>query len=250
MKGGTHNMMGNGSLRRLALALLVYWPLQGGGAEIVGRVRVQHAGLFAAAGPLAPGGISVSLVPLAGQALPRVATRNHRIEIRDQAFVPSYLTVQRGDELQFVSRDPVFHKLFSLSRVQPFGLDMDKVGSDGQPRASALYPLTETGPWHVFCRIHSRMYFRVDVVATPYYTMISDGGEFHFSGLAPGRWQVRVAAIGSEPLLVTAEAITAPPPLQIVLPVKGGSAPPLTNTVPGNAAEPSRHAHTETVGEN
>ena len=75
----------------------------------------------------------------------------------------------------------------------------------------------------MFCRIHSMMYFRVDVVDTPYYTMIQDGGEFRFTGLASGRWQIRVAAIGSEPLLLTTDAITAPPPLQIVLPVKGGA---------------------------
>lgn len=228
----THIRSRNRSATLSALTLLSLWPLLGGGAEIAGRVRVQHAGLFAAADQSVPGGISVSLRPLAGQALPNMPARVHRIEIHNKIFAPLYMTVQRGDQLQFVSRDPVFHKLFSLSKVQPFTLDLGKVGADGQPRSSALYPLTETGPWHVFCRIHSMMYFRVDVVDTPYYTMINDGGEFHFSGLAPGRWQVRVAAIGSEPLLLTTDAITAPPPLQIVLPVKGGLA-----TLPAHPAQ-------------
>lgn len=229
-----HTRGRNGRATRLALAMLLVWPLRGGGAEIAGRVHVQYAGLFTGPGPAAPGGISVSLLPLDGQALPSAAARVHRIEIHNKIFAPVYLTVQRGDQLQFVSYDPVFHKLFSLSRLQPFTLDMGKVTADGQPRSSALYPLTGVGPWHVFCRIHSMMYFRVDVVDTPYYTMINDGGEFHFNGLAPGRWQVRVAAIGSEPLLITTDAITAPPPLQIVLPVKGGMASPSANPAPAN----------------
>ncbi len=194
-------------------------------AEIVGRVTVQHTGLFVqdkATG--VPGGISVSITPLAGQPMPSPPPRSHRVMIHNKSFDPVFMTVQRGDQLQFVSQDTVFHQLFSLSKVQPFTLDLGKVTGDGKPVSSGLYTLTQSGPWHVFCRIHSTMYLRVDVVDTPYYAMIEDGGEFHFSGLAPGRWQLRVAAIGSEPLVMVTDAITAPPPLQIVLPVKGGQA--------------------------
>jgi plastocyanin len=210
-----------GCLILLALSVLCSGPALA--AEIIGRVNVQHTGLFTQ-GMAAdvPGGISVSITPLAGQAMPDPQPRSHRVTIQNKAFTPVFMTVRRGDELQFVSHDTVFHKLFSLSKVQPFTLDLGKVEDDGQAVTSDLFTLTQSGPWHVFCRIHSTMYFRVDVVETPYYTMIKDGGEFHFSGLAPGRWQVRVAAIGSEPLVMVAEAITAPPPIQIVLPVKGG----------------------------
>ena len=205
------------------LVLVLLWPLAGVSAEITGRVTVQHVGLFAANAVLEmPGGISVSITPLAGQVLPTKPPRAHRVQIHNKTFTPVYMTVQRGDQLQFVSQDPVFHKLFSLSKIQPFTLDLSKAPDSGLPVSSELYPLTETGPWHVFCRIHSMMYFRVDVVDTPYYVMLKDGGEFHFTGLAVGRWQIRVAAIGSEPLLLTTDAITSPPPLQIVLPVKGG----------------------------
>ena len=205
----------------LALSVLCCGPVLA--AEILGRVTVQRAGLFTQGkGTDVPGGISVSITPLAGQAMPTAAPRSHRVTIRNKTFTPVFMTVQRGDRLQFVSEDTVFHKFFSLSKVQPFTLDMSKVTDDGQAVNSELYTLTQSGPWHVFCRIHSMMYFRVDVVETPYHMMIEDGGEFHFSGLAPGRWKLRVAALGSEPLILIAEAITAPPPLQVVLPVKGG----------------------------
>ena len=149
--------------------------------------------------------------------------------------------MQRGDQLQFVSRDPLFHKLFSLSRDQPFALDMGKVADGAQPLTSEPFKFAETGPWHVFCRIHSMMYFRVDVVDTPYYAMIKDGGEFHFSGLAAGRWRIRVAAIGSEPLELITDAITSPPPLQIVLPVKAGVGHSQRST---NHTVPATNAHT------
>jgi len=218
----------NGSVVAGGIILLALTVLSSGSAlaaEIVGRVTVQHTGLFTQGKAMeVPGGISVSITPLAGQAMPAPHPRSHRVTIHNKSFTPVFMTVQRGDELQFISHDTVFHKLFSLSKVQPFTLDLGKVEDDGQAVTSDLFTLTQSGPWHVFCRIHSTMYFRVDVVETPYYTMIKDGGEFHFSGLAPGRWQLRVAAIGSEPLLLTAEAITAPPPMQVVLPVKSGRA--------------------------
>lgn len=209
--------------RIVLLALTVLFGAPGFAAEILGRVTVQHAGLFTQGEAVdVPGGISVSITPLAGQAMPSPVPHSHRVTIRNKTFTPVFMTVQRGDQLQFVSQDTVFHKLFSLSKVQPFTLDMGKATDDGRAVNSDLYTLTQSGPWHVFCRIHSMMYFRVDVVDTPYYMMIKDGGDFHFSGLAPGRWQLRVAALGSEPLVMVAEAITSPPPLQIVLPVKGG----------------------------
>ena len=230
-KAHRNNRSGSaGCIILLALTVLCGGP--GFAAEIVGRVTVQHTGLFTQGEAKdVPGGISVSVTPLAGQAMPTPAPRSHRVMIRNKTFTPVFMTVQRGDQLQFVSQDTVFHEFFSLSKVQPFTLDMGKVADDGRAVNSDLYTLTQSGPWHVFCRIHSMMYFRVDVVETPYYMMIKDGGEFHFSGLAPGRWQLRVAALGSEPLVLIAEAITAPPPLQIVLPVKGGRSQPAGDQV-------------------
>lgn len=226
------NRLGVAGCILLALAVLCGEPAFA--ADILGRVTAQHTGLFTQGQAMdVPGGISVSITPLAGQAMPAATPRSHRVAIRNKTFMPVFMTVQRGDQLQFVSEDTVFHKFFSLSKVQPFTLDMGKVADDGQAVNSELYTLTQSGPWHVFCRIHSMMYFRVDVVETPYYMMIKDGGEFHFTGLAPGRWQLRVAALGSEPLLVITDAITAPPPLQIVLPVKGGR----TQAAPGQVSE-------------
>lgn len=218
-----HDNRSRSAGRAALLALGLLCAGAAGAAEIVGRVTVHATGLFTQGeAPDVPGGISVSITPLAGQPLPVQAARSHRVTIHNKTFTPVFMTVQRGDRLQFINQDGVFHKLLSLSTVQPFTLDMDKVKDDKQPVASDFYTLAQSGPWHVFCRIHSKMYFRVDVVETPYYAMIQDGGEFHFSGLAPGRWQLRVAAIGSEPLIMVAEAITAPPPLQIILPVNGG----------------------------
>ncbi len=210
-----------GYIALVALTVLCREPVWA--AEIIGKVTVQHTGLFTQGKAVGvPGGISVSITPLAGQTMPLAVPSSHQVVIRNKSFTPVFMTVRRGDQLQFVNQDTVFHKLFSLSKVQPFTLDLGKVTDAGQAVNSAPYTLTQSGLWHVFCRIHSTMYMRVDVVDTPYYTMIKDGGEFHFSGLAPGRWQLRVAAIGSEPLVMVTQAITAPPPLQVVLPVKGG----------------------------
>jgi hypothetical protein len=51
--------------------------------------------------------------------------------------------------------------------------------------------------------------------------MVNAGDSFEFRDLAPGKWRIRVAAPGAETRIVEALALTAPPPVQIQLSVKG-----------------------------
>lgn len=203
------------------------------GAEIVGVVQPRHTGPVQEAPAGIEQDISVSLQPLEGQPMPpQGAAQRHRILIRDGRLQPAFITLRTGDTLELVNQDEVHHELFALSPSQPLELSLDKAGSGAAARAEVR--LVSEGVWHLFCRIHSRSYARVDAVATPLFQMVAPGETFRFEDLLPGSWQLRVATPGAETRLLKAAAITAPPPLRIELvgqagtaPAQGQAAPPL-----------------------
>lgn len=190
-------------------------------AEVVGEVQLRHTGLFHAQGAKPMGEISVSLTPLEGRSRVHArAAEVHRMVLRDKGAHPAFLTIQRGDRVRFINQDPVYHEIFALSPVQPIELRLDKAGEgEGQ---DAEVELNTEGSWHLFCRIHSRMYARVDVVNTPLIQRVGIGETFRFERLQPGEWQLRVAALGAETRTLKAVALTSPPPLRIDLSTKGG----------------------------
>lgn len=192
-------------------------------AEVVGEVQLRQTGLFQQPVARPAGGISVSLQPLDGQPLPaRTAARSHRLLVQDGQIRPAFLTVQVGDTLQFINQDEVYHELFALSPSQPIELALDKRGAGAS--AQAEIRLASEGVWHLFCRIHSRSFARVDAVATPLIRMVEPGETFRFEGLGAGQWQLRVAAPGTETRVLKTVAMTAPPALRIDLSTKAGGA--------------------------
>lgn len=215
----------------LAAWLLAATVVQG--AEIVGVVQPRQPGPAQEASAGMEQDISVSLQPLEGQPLPpQGAAQRHRIRIRDGRLQPAFITLRTGDTLELVNQDEVHHELFALSPSQPLELSLDKASSGAAAQAEVR--LVSEGVWHLFCRIHSRSYARVDAVATPLFQMVESGETFRFEGLLPGSWQLRVAAAGAETRLIKAAAITAPPPLRIELARQAGTAP-----APGQAAPPA-----------
>ncbi|MEJ2381411.1 MAG: hypothetical protein P8076_09550 [Gammaproteobacteria bacterium] len=182
------------------------------GTVAVGTAAQDHSGA-------AEAGISVAALPLDGQALPAVAAADHRVIIRHNRFQPVYLAVRRGDRLTFVNQDPVYHRIFSPHGSKGFDVRLAKPGTVGATRTVTL---DQAGSWQIFGRIFPRLYGRIDVVDTPYIRNLSAPGRFGFSDLALGRWQLRAAAIGTAVVRVETEAFTAPPPVRLVLPLRGG----------------------------
>jgi plastocyanin len=192
-------------------------------AEVVGEVQLRQSGLFQTPASPVPAPIGVSLQPLDGQPLPaRRAGQTHRLLVRDSTLQPAFLTIQAGDSLHFINQDEVYHELFALSPSQPIELSLDKQSAGAGAQAEVR--LASEGVWHLFCRIHSSSYARVDVVATPLIRMVDPGETFRFEGLVAGQWQLRVASPGAETLLLKTVAMTAPPALRIELPAKAGGA--------------------------
>lgn len=189
-------------------------------AEVRGTVSIDYRGLFQHSGALQTHPVSVALLPAAGQhAVPR-GVRRQRIEIVANRMRPAFLTVQKGDYIEFMNRDNVYHELFSLSPGEPATARLGKADSGNQ--AGTALRLDQTGTTHFFCRIHNKSYARIDVVETPYIQMIEPGGRFRFVGLAPGHWRLRLAAPAAETEWVDVSAVTTPPALHLTLMLRGG----------------------------
>ncbi|MFP5506481.1 MAG: carboxypeptidase regulatory-like domain-containing protein [Gammaproteobacteria bacterium] len=192
--------------------------LAAGAAEIRGTVSVQQGDRFGAAGgALEALPVSVALYPAEGQPLPAGGRASlHELNVAGNRIQPLYLAVRRGDRVRFRSHDGIFHELFSHSRAQPFEVRLDRSGAGG-----SVLTLAEASELHWFCRIHAKSYARIDVLDTPLVSMLPADGRFEFRDLAPGMWRLRIAAPGAETRILEATAMTAPPPLQVELAVKG-----------------------------
>lgn len=185
-------------------------------AEIRGRVSLTQTGLFNADQQSVP--VSVALFPAEGQALSRRPSQRIRIEVRDRRLTPDYLVAQPGDRLEFVNRDQSHYQLFTTSLNASFDLALQPSGQDDRESIR----LKQEDTLNVFCRIHASTFARIDVLDTPYARIIRPNSDFEFTGLAPGQWRLRVAAPGAETREIEVLAMTAPPPLEITLPVRGG----------------------------
>ncbi len=189
-------------------------------AEIRGVVSIKNTGLFHAEGDTGPVRISVTALPLDAQTLPETPEQVHVMVLEDKQLQPAFMTIQKGDYIEFVNKDPVYHELFSLSKGAPVAMQLGKAGTHGMRRAVQF---AESAEWRLFCRIHSKMYARVDVIDSPYIRMMDEGGDFAFDGLDAGEWQIRVAAPGAVTSSANVMAMIAPPPVQIDLYTLGGS---------------------------
>lgn len=197
------------------LVLLVACAGPVAGAEVRGAVSVEYQGLFQRGNVSGSYPVSVALLPAAGQRTARTTAARHRVEIVGNRMRPAFLTVQKGDSIEFVNRDDVYHELFSLSAGKPVNTRLGKAGD--HDRESAVFTLEQPGTNHFFCRIHNKGYARIDVVDTPYIQIVKPGGKFSFGGLQPGPWRLRLAAPAAETAWVDVTAVTSPPPLQLTL---------------------------------
>jgi hypothetical protein len=188
-------------------------------AEIRGTVVVEYQGMFEPDSSTQTYPVSVALVPVKGQRLVHRSPRVERVEIIENRMRPAFMTVQKGDRIKFINRDDVYHELFSLSPGEPVSLQLGKVSDQSSQRSLVL---KQTGTTHFFCRIHSKSYARIEVVDTPYLQMVQPGHMFHFVGLAPGEWKLRLASAAGEIRWIPVTAMTSPAPLQLTIASRGG----------------------------
>jgi plastocyanin len=114
----------------------------------------------------------------------RTAPTAVEIRQRDENFVPRVVAVPVGSEVGFPNDDPIYHNVFSLSRVKTFNLGRFPRGESKAVR------VTKPGVVKVFCDIHSHMTATIMVFDHPWFAMVGEDGRFELNGVPPGGRQI------------------------------------------------------------
>jgi plastocyanin len=117
---------------------------------------------------------------------PKTAVAPMRAEIRQRGenFVPRVVAVTVGSEVDFPNEDPLYHNVFSLSRVKTFDLGRYPRGKSRGER------FDKPGLVKVFCQIHSHMSATVMVFDHPWFSIPDEGGTFTLPAVPPGMHQI------------------------------------------------------------
>jgi hemoglobin len=107
------------------------------------------------------------------------------IEQRNKAFAPHVMAVPVGSTVAFPNFDPVFHNVFSLSKIKPFDLGMYKNGESREVKVD------KAGIVRLGCNLHASMMAYLIVVDAPHYVVVDADGSYSFKSLAPGKYRVQ-----------------------------------------------------------
>jgi len=106
------------------------------------------------------------------------------IEQRDRRFSPDLVVIPAGSAVNFPNFDPIFHNVFSLSKVKSFDLGNYP---DGQSR-TVTFPAP--GLVAVYCHLHSNMSATIVVTPNHWATKADGKGAFTLAGVPAGTYSV------------------------------------------------------------
>jgi plastocyanin len=145
------------------------------------------------------------------QSLPAV-----RLAIRQEkeTFTPRVVAVPVGSTVDFPNGDPIYHNVFSLSRVKAFNLGRYPQGQTRSVR------FDRPGVVKVFCEIHSHMSATVLVFEHPWFAIPGEDGRFELPAVPTGNRQITAwhERLGDTTLSLRVEA-GRPAEADFVLPV-------------------------------
>lgn len=139
----------------------------------------------------------------------RVAIRQ-----RNERFTPRVVAVTIGSEVEFPNDDPIYHNVFSLSRVRTFNLGRYPRGDTRRVRFAT------PGVVKVFCEIHSHMSATVMVFNHPWFAVPGEDGRFELPAMPAGDRQITAwhERLGDTTLRVRVES-GRPAAVDFILPV-------------------------------
>jgi len=106
------------------------------------------------------------------------------IEQKNRRFVPETLVVPVGSTVSFPNLDPIFHNVFSLSKVKSFDLG-------NYPRnQTRTVTFTKPGIVFVHCHLHPNMAASIVVSPNRWSTQPDAAGAFQLSDVPPGRHKI------------------------------------------------------------
>lgn len=102
----------------------------------------------------------------------------------DRRFVPDQVVIPAGSAVSFPNLDPIFHNVYSLSKVKAFDLgSYDK----GETRR-VVFP--KPGIVEVYCHLHPNMMATVVVAPNRWYAQPDSSGQFRIPDVPPGEYTV------------------------------------------------------------
>jgi len=176
------------------------------GVSVRGRVTID-LGLDLQRAELSRAVVYVASDPtLDSTPLPR---ERSSVAQRNKLFVPNFLVIPRGAEVEFPNWDHFDHNVFSRSKAAPaFDLDRYPYGSSKSRKFDKL------GVVQVFCNIHPSMRAVIFVTPNSFFARADAEGKFEISGLPPGHYELvawherceekhKAIDVASEPLEVS-----------------------------------------------
>ncbi len=106
------------------------------------------------------------------------------IEQRDRRFAPDLVVIPAGSAVSFPNFDPIFHNVFSLSKIKSFDLGNYP---NGQSR-TVTFPAP--GLVAVYCHLHSNMSATIVVAPNRWATKADGKGGFTLADVPAGTYTV------------------------------------------------------------
>jgi hypothetical protein len=103
---------------------------------------------------------------------------------KNRHFDPDLLVIPVGSTVSFPNDDPIFHNVFSLSKVKQFDLGYYPAGE------TRTVKFEKPGIVQVYCHIHPDMSAAIIVLATSFWTRPGSDGKFAFSEVPPGAYDL------------------------------------------------------------
>ncbi len=121
---------------------------------------------------------------LDGLNLAPAAPLHADLKQQNRQFEPDILIVPVGSSVSFPNADPIFHNVFSLSKIKQFDLGYYPAGQTRTVR------FDKPGVVQVYCHLHPNMSAAILVVPGPWYARPGADGSFKLSGIPAGEYQV------------------------------------------------------------
>ena len=100
-------------------------------------------------------------------------------------FTHRVLPILKGTTVDFTNHDPVYHNVFSSSKLNKFVLGKKRRGEKSSVRISC-----SEVPVKVYCEIHSDMKSNILVLDNPFFTTVGPGQKFKLEGIPPGTYKL------------------------------------------------------------
>ena len=101
-------------------------------------------------------------------------------------FTPRVVPIVRGQEVNFLNDDVIFHNVFSLSKPKVFDLGIYPEGT------TKLLSFDKTGLVKIYCNMHPNMIGNVLVLNNSLFAVTDAAGKFEITNVPDGEFTLRV----------------------------------------------------------